>query len=190
MRRPFLLLLPLLLPAALLVACPRVEHKAPQAKLKAAEEQLAAAADEEARFVALGRPARLHVDFGNAEVARRYANELLDLAPKFRTSWNHGNAIHHGNLVLGRLALKAGDRASAVQYLLLAGGTHGSPQLDTFGPNMTLARDLLAQGEKEAVLRFFIQCKAFWKLHDGQLDRWAADVRSGRQPDFGAHALH
>jgi hypothetical protein len=179
----------LLLPALLLVACSRADLVAPQAQLGAAEAELAAAQNDVERFHALGHAAKLNVDFGSSAAARRYADELLLLAPRFRTNWNYGNAIHDGNLVLGRLAVKAENRASAKQHLLLAGGTPGSPQLNTFGPNMSLAKDLLVLGETDTVVQYFTLCKRFWKMHDGQLDRWAEDIRSGRQPDFGANLV-
>jgi hypothetical protein len=179
----------LLLPALLLVACSRADLVAPQAQLGAAEAELAAAQNDVERFHALGHAAKLNVDFGSSAAARRYADELLLLAPRFRTNWNYGNAIHDGNLVLGRLAVKAENRASAKQHLLLAGGTPGSPQLNTFGPNMSLAKDLLVLGETDTVVQYFTLCKRFWKMHDGQLDRWAEEIRSGRQPDFGANLV-
>jgi hypothetical protein len=179
----------LLLPALLLVACSRADLVAPQAQLGAAEAELAAAQNDVERFHALGHAAKLNVDFGSSAAARRYADELLLLAPRFRSNWNYGNAIHDGNLVLGRLAVKAENRASAKQHLLLAGGTPGSPQLNTFGPNMSLAKDLLVLGETDTVVQYFTLCKRFWKMHDGQLDRWAEEIRSGRQPDFGANLV-
>jgi hypothetical protein len=61
--------------------------------------------------------------------------------------------------------------------------------MDTFGPNMTLAKALLEKGRKETVLRYFELCRKFWKMDDGRLDRWRDAVRTGRIPDFGAN-LH
>ena len=46
-----------------------------------------------------------------------------------------------------------------------------------FGPNMTLANELLAQGEKETVLEFFKLCANFWK--DDKLAAWARQVNQG-----------
>ena len=38
----------------------------------------------------------------------------------------------------------------AAEYLLKAGATSGSPQLDSFGPNMSLAKDLLGKDQRES----------------------------------------
>ena len=37
---------------------------------------------------------------------KRYAFDLLEMAKKYEPDWNYGNAIHHGNILLGRIALK------------------------------------------------------------------------------------
>ena len=43
-------------------------------------------------------------------------------------------------------------------------GDPGSPQLNSFGPIMSLAEELLEQGEPDTVLEFFAECRKFWKL--------------------------
>ncbi len=50
------------------------------------------------------------------------------------------------------------------KYLIAAGKSPGSPQMDSFGPNMTLAKDLLEKGERDAVLEYFMRCRKFWKM--------------------------
>ena len=62
--------------------------------------------------------------------------------------------------------------------------------MNTFGPNMTLARDLLAKGEKEVVLAYFDLCKNFWKMEDGRLAKWRQDIAADRSPDFGANLIY
>ena len=64
-------------------------------------------------------------------------------AQKIKSDWNYGNALHKGNIVLGRIALERGDIAGAKEHLLAAGQTPGSPQVGSFGPNTTLAKELL-----------------------------------------------
>lgn len=71
-----------------------------------------------------------------------------------------------------------------------AGDTPGSPQLNSFGPNMTLARDLLQRGETAPVLAYFEQVRRFWKMGGGRLDAWSAAVEAGRIPDFGGNLLY
>lgn len=120
------------------------------------------------------------------EKAESFAKELV-AEPPDRKSWDHGNAIHHGNLILGRLALRSGELDKAKQHLLAAGRTPGSAVLSSFGPNMTLALELIEKGERQAVLEYFELCARFWKHDRGQLKAWAATVKGGGTPDFGAN---
>jgi len=104
--------------------------------------------------------------------------------------WNQGNRTHHGNLILGRIALAEGNVAEAKSRLLLAGQTSGSPQLNSFGPNMTLAKELLERGEKDVVLEYFALCGKFWKPDRGQLDRWTKEVKADLTPEFGGNLTY
>lgn len=159
----------------------------PQERLREAEADLAAPKTELERFYALGSAAKLSFEVGQFDAAKKYSDELLALVPKFGRD---GNAIHDGNMVLGRLALHSGDVAEGKKYLLLAGATPGSPNLNSFGPNMSLAKDLIELGERESVLQYFEQCKKFWDMDFGNLNRWARQVRAGERPDFGANLLY
>ncbi len=113
--------------------------------------------------------------------AAAFARELLELAERYRADWNYGNAIHKGHLILGRVALRRGDLDAARRELLLAGRTPGSPQLDSFGPNMTLAKELLKAGEKGVVLEYFELCRRFWVMGAQHLAYWVGrDQRIAR----------
>ena len=118
------------------------------------------------------------------EKAREYANTLL---AEDSPGWNSGNRIHHGNLVLGRIALAEGDVEEAKRRLIAAGETAGSPQLDSFGPSMTLAKELLQKGEKGVVLEYFDLCSRFWEMGQDELEEWSDLVQADRVPDFGAN---
>jgi tetratricopeptide (TPR) repeat protein len=142
------------------------------------------AGDSPERFYALTYLARVALEAGDLDKAAFYSQELLKRAPEYPKDWNFGNAIYYGNLVLGRVALQRGDIKESVARLLAAGATPGSPQLNTFGPNMSLARDLLAKGQTEQVLSFLAACKNFWKMDYGRLDQWTAAIRAGDTPDF------
>jgi hypothetical protein len=93
-------------------------------------------------------------------------------------------------MVLGVIALRRGDMLQAKQYLAASGKTKGSPQLDSFGPNMSLAKALLEKGERDAVLDYFEACRTFWKMGAKQLDAWSATVRGGGIPSFGANLVY
>ncbi len=158
------------------------KQKSARAALGAYERSLANMKDGEERESLLPALATVALEAGDAAKARGYAEEMLKSASQ--EGWN-GNLIHHGHLVLGRLALRGGDTKTAQEHLLAAGKTQGSPQLNSFGPNMTLAKELLEKGERQAVLEYFKLCGAFWKKSD--LEAWAREVRAGKIPEFGAN---
>jgi len=144
----------------------------------------------EQRFYELGPAAKSALEAGEPEKAKQYASELLESAPKFKNDWNYGNALHEGNIVLGRIALQRGDIARAKEHLLAAGQTPGSPQLDSFGPNMTLAKELLEKGERDTVLNYLQSCAKFWKMSGDKLRTWSATIKGGGTPDFGANLYY
>jgi hypothetical protein len=98
-----------------------------------------------------------------------------------------GNEVHHGNLILGHVRIRQDDVAAAGDHLIAAGETPGSPQLDSFGPNMSLAAALLKAGQAKTVLRYFDKCATFWDERFSQLPQWRAYVRAGEVPTFGAN---
>ena len=131
--------------------------------------------------------AKMAFTAGEIDKARDYASRVLDRAPQHQGEWNYGNAIHDGNSVLGRVALRDGKREDARKFLSAAGKTPGSPQLNSFGPNMSLAREMAEAGEKEAVLAYFESCRTFWRMGRSKLDAWSAAVSAGHSLDFGAN---
>lgn len=174
----------------LLVGCAPRSATTPQARLDKALKTLATTSREEEKFYALNDAAKESFEVGKIEEARKYAKDLLTLSEKFPNDWNYGNAIQDGNLVLGRIALKDGRTEEAKQFLLKAGKSPGSPQMDSFGPNMSLARDLVEKGERDVVLEYFQLCGVFWKMGHEQLDQWTKDVKAGKTPDFGANLVY
>jgi hypothetical protein len=150
---------------------------------------LAKAAGED-RFNELTDIAGEALEAGELDKAEKYASELLQSSEQFKRSWNYGNALHKGNIVLGRIALRRGDLPTAKDRLLAAGATPGSPQLDSFGPNMTLAKELLEKGERDAVVTYLQACSKYWKMDGGRLQQWIATVKSGSIPDFGANLIY
>src|SRR5262245_55079955 len=155
-----------------------------------AKDELNSAPDELHRFYALNDAAKAAFEMGKIDEARQHAQALVDLAPKYQNDWNYGNAIHDGHMVLGRVALKKGDVDTAKRELLLAGATPGSPQLDSFGPNMSLAKELLEQKQTDAVVEYFALCAKFWELERGNLKRWTILAKGGEMPDFGANLVY
>jgi tetratricopeptide (TPR) repeat protein len=142
------------------------------------------------KFSRLDYLAKSAFDAQEFEKASQYAEALLKTGEDNSKNWNFGNAVNHGNIILGRIALKKGDTKKADEYLLKAGQTPGSPQLDSFGPNMSLAKELLEAGEKETVLQYFQLCRKFWKTGDTRLDDWTKEVKAGQVPEFGANLVY
>ncbi len=180
----------LVLLCVLLLGCGRSCPTTPQGRLDKATNKLASASREEEKFYALDDAAKESFEVGKIEDASKYAKELLALAPKYRGNWNYGNAIQDGNLVLGRIAIKEGRIEEAKQYLIEAGKSPGSPQMNSFGPTMSLARELLEKGEREVVLQYFDLCRKFWEMGHDKLDQWTKDVKAGKIPDFGANLIY
>ena len=144
-------------------------------------ERAYALSDEEGRDSLSPDLATTAFHAGQFEQAREYAESMLG---GHRQGWNVGNRIHYGNLTLGRLALLEGAVEEAKSRLIAAGETSGSPQLNSFGPDMTLAQELLERGEFEVVLRYFSLCSEFWELGQEELQAWTARVEKGGMPDF------
>lgn len=142
------------------------------------------------RFYELPELARAEAHEERLERAAVHARDALRLAERYPNNWNYGNAIHDGHLVLGMVALGRGERSEAVAQLRRAGATPGSPQLDTFGPSMLLADALARAGETAAVLGYLEDCRRFWEMDRGRLDRWSARLRDGGIPDFGNHLAY
>src|SRR6266516_8030175 len=162
----------------------------PQGRLTEATNKLAKAKTPQERFYALNDAAKESFVAGNAVDAKKYAQELLTLLPKFSGNWNYGNAVQDANLVLGRIAVTEGRTNEAKQYLIAAGNSPGSPQMNSFGPNVSLAKDLLEKGERDAVIQYFELCRRFWQMHGERLDKWIQEVKDGKIPDFGANLVY
>ena len=176
-----------------------VVGESPELWLSGLESDMAAAESEFDMFLLLPRVAKAALEAGLNDKATEYARKTLQLVPKFQSpaiTLNHGpvsnvgDAVFTGNLVLGRLAILKGDTESAKKYLLLAGQTDGSPGLDTFGPNLSLARELLLVSEGETVLKFLDECRVFWRSERGRLDQWSLEIQSGKTPNFGNNLIY
>jgi tetratricopeptide (TPR) repeat protein len=143
----------------------------------------------EAHLYALITASEAAIDVGAFDKARRFATDLLKQVadPQDR---RYGQAFHDGHVVLGRVALKAGDMEQAKSHLLQAGHTPGGGTLSSFGPNMALAKELLEKGEKQVVIQYLEECKKFWSSNRGQLDQWITTINAGGVPQFGGNLIY
>ena len=55
---------------------------------------------------------------------------------------------------------------------------------------MSLAKQLVEEGEFDVVLKYFDLVDVFWSDHGSFLDDWRATVRKGETPDFGANMVY
>jgi len=145
--------------------------------------------DQEKRML-MSQLATSALEAGEIETAQRWARDGLNDATTATSDWSVANSVHHAHIILGRIALRGGDLAEARKHLIQASQSQGSPQLDSFGPNMMLAKELLEKGERDAVIQYFQKCASFWKDDRGQLVQWAAIVREGGIPNFGANLVY
>lgn len=120
------------------------------------------------------------------------------LATNTVTNWNYGNLIYNMHSLLGRIALREGNATLAKKHLAASGKTPGSPQLNSFGPDFVLARELLEKGERDAVLAHLDQISSFWgkpetkpsapsprtaSRHEDMVEGWRQAIRSGQIPN-------
>jgi hypothetical protein len=139
------------------------------------------------RIPLLADLARAAIEEGDLNKAQAYAVESLEQSTKLNAF--EEEATHYGNLVLGRLALKAGHVDTAKRHLLESARTSGSPVQRSFGPNMMLAKELLDIGERRIVIEYLKLCTRFWQTADHQAEQWIDAIERGLTPDFGAN-LH
>jgi len=155
------------------------------------EKALANGGSDERRVGMFKGAARAAFDAGEMAKAQQYATELLALASKLNDKYSSEVGVHHGNIVLGRLALRDGRRAEAKAHLLKAGElSRGGDTLSSFGPNMLLAKDLLEAGERDVVIQYLESCKRFWTYPRNPLDTWLRIVRAGGIPNFGPNLVY
>jgi len=180
-----------LLVTMIVTAQPTTDKKTIASQLVAAQEKIISTLPKaEDKFHMTREIAPLAFNAGDQVMAGMYAKDLLIQAESMKDDWDYGNAVHTANLVLGRIALAAGDIDEAKRLLLLAGKTPGSPQLESFGPDMLFAKELLEKGEKDVVIQYFTLCSAFWKMDDGKLAQWKTEVQNNEIPDFGPNVRY
>lgn len=134
--------------------------------------------DEASRFYLMDGLANAALTAERLDKAEQYAKQLLELAEAHRDHGHYGNAVHVGYLVLGHLALRNDDVPQAAAYLIEAGRTPGSPQLNSFGPSMSLANALLERGQRDVVLEYLELVGQFW-MEEDRIETWKRQIHEG-----------
>lgn len=136
------------------------------------------------RFYGLNDQISAAYQANNFAKVEELAKENLALAAVYRCNWNYGNAVHNTNRVLGLVSLKNGDTETAAAYLLKAGKSTGSPQLNSFGPELDLANNLLQIDKVEPVKAYLKDIKSFWEMDHGKVDAWLKQIENGEKPEL------
>jgi len=116
--------------------------------------------------------------------AKEVANKAIHGMEYCDSAFECGGEKHLLNILLGRIAFQQGDISNSIGYLMKSTETPGSPIMDIYGPDLTLARELLRKGRKSAVVRYLKQCRNIWKYNNGKLDLIIKVVEGGGEiPD-------
>ena len=140
------------------------------------------------RFYELGDDIKQTFLAGNYATTRILISEYLELADIYCGNWNYGNAIHDANRYLGLISLDKGELDEAAAFLVKSGKTPGSPQLDSFGPELDLANFLLQKGRSEEVKIYLNDIKSFWDMDRGLIDKWVGQIQNGETPVLSRHS--
>ncbi|MGA3019525.1 MAG: hypothetical protein ABSF62_20555 [Bryobacteraceae bacterium] len=118
------------------------------------------------------------------ETARKGAQQALQLAPSFRTDRDYGTALYNANMVLGLLAMRAGNRNAAVQSMLDASRAPSTEELAYSGTDFTLKLPewLFKDGERNSVAEFLDRFAEVSIWQKGYLTESAKAIRSGKKP--------
>ena len=102
---------------------------------------------------------------------RRYRSDDRALADR----------IHHGHLILGMIALAAGEVEEANGHLLNACQSPGSPHIHGPGSTIVLAMGLRECGDTERFISYLALWSKFWISKKGALllPRWLRVAKAG-----------
>jgi hypothetical protein len=145
-------------------------------------ERMTATVGSSARLVLLVEIALFAVELRDFDGVNRYVAEARTLSP---SSWEFYNLC----VLEGLLALKAGKQVEAVQWLERSSNAcqvdeHVSLNCAVRAPNFLLAQELVAKGERSAVISHLLLCKYVWDYAQLPFDEWVDIIERGGIPDF------
>jgi thiol-disulfide isomerase/thioredoxin len=145
----------------------------PIEKARLYREGLQTSTIEAQRTHLLGMLAEVEFDAGQTSEAARDAAKVLTVAPP--RGWDE---IHKAHTLLGRIAMKRGDLATAKQSLLASARVESTPTLSSFGPSMHLAQQLLDAGERDVVIEYLELSRKFWTRDQGKIDAFVKALKT------------
>jgi hypothetical protein len=124
--------------------------------------------------------------------AKKYADDIFKLAPKYRNSPRYGMAIYAANMTLGSLALADGQHDRAIEYLRNAAQAPRSEELTyssgfAWGWQWHLPRQLVKQGVREPVALFLERIAEMNLADRADLVQAAAAIRRGGTPPLASY---
>ena len=143
--------------------------------------------------LAEGRVERFHIlipepadayRMGDHIAAKRLAGRLLETADDFPNDPARSDAVHTANVVLGKVALHTGNGDRAAANLAAAAKVVPSPGLAAAGPDLSLAAELLAKGDRSAVREYLVACQQVWPGGRERLKGWVAALDAGGTPEL------
>lgn len=127
------------------------------------------------------------------ELAKTLATELVLEFGSTTAQRRFDTAAHTANIIFGRIALREGDLAKAKEYLLISIRAPLRDEASNLVPDLKLAQELFAKGEKETVSEYLKLCgelsnfKKYKNLYDTQINAlklWQEQIKQGKTPSF------
>lgn len=118
-------------------------------------------------------------DAGELATARLHAEKVL------KSGDDDGDLLHTAHTVLGRVSLREGDTERAKFHLLTSLKEKRGAVINSFGPEFSLAKELLAAGERDSVVSYLDQCLKL-DLPDERVNfrKWQEEIDQGLPPSF------
>ncbi len=77
-------------------------------------------------------------------------------------TFESGDIIHPTNIAKAWLALAENDLEKTIRLLMASTKTSGSPVLKSFGPDITIIRELYGRGKSAPVIDYLNAVQQFW----------------------------
>ncbi len=173
------------------------ELEAGEAALKLLKRERSESRDADRRSLLLSLSGTA-LEAGKPDTAKALATELILDFGQNAASPIFDDAVHTGNIVLGRVALKAGDVEKAKEHLLIAIKAPLRMEKSWLADiDVDLARELLAIGEKDVVLEYLKLSEGLSNLQNEPelfaeklkaIRLWQVQIKEGKTPTFDVYA--
>lgn len=122
---------------------------------------------------------------GSYEDSRLFTEQITKNIDSFNNYTTKGGMLHEYHTLMGRHLVREGNLEGAKQQLTLSIDLPPDAVMQSFGPNTSLALDLLLKGENTAVLTYLDGCSRFWKEEPIQI--WKTKINANKMPALDIH---